>query len=42
MVFHVSLIIITVFVLWGAVSPGNLAAVAENLLSITLDKFGWF
>lgn len=42
MVFYISLIIISVFVLWGVISPENLSATAEYLLSFTIDKFGWF
>ena len=40
--FYISLIIISVFVLWGVISPENLSATAEYLLSFTIDKFGWF
>lgn len=42
MVFYVSMILILVFVLWGAILPENLAAVANSLLAITIEKFGWF
>lgn len=42
MVFYISLIIIALFVLWGILSPANLSATAANLLSITIEKFGWF
>lgn len=42
MVFYLSLTIIGLFVVWGIISPGNLASTAASLLSITTEKFGWF
>ncbi|NLI89312.1 MAG: BCCT family transporter [Epulopiscium sp.] len=42
MVFYVSLTIIILFVIWGMISPDNLANSAASLLDITIEKFGWF
>lgn len=42
MFFYISLIIILLFVLWGIIFPANLSITAANLLSITIEKFGWF
>lgn len=42
MVFYISLTIIVIFVLWGIISPENLSITASNLLSIAIEKFGWF
>lgn len=41
MVFYISLTIIGLFVVWGIISPVNLASTAADLLSITTEKFGW-
>jgi len=41
-VFYVSLTIIILFVIWGMISPDNLANSAASLLDITIEKFGWF
>jgi len=42
MVFYISLIIIGLFVIWGIISPVNLAATATYLLNIMTKRFGWF
>ncbi|HYE11469.1 MAG TPA: BCCT family transporter [Patescibacteria group bacterium] len=42
MVFYISLTIIALFVLWGIFLPANLSATASDILSITIEKFGWF
>jgi|SRR5690554_6729121 len=42
MVFYISLSILVLFVLWGIISPTNLGETAASLLSLTIEKFGWF
>ncbi|GIP38257.1 glycine betaine transporter OpuD [Paenibacillus sp. J31TS4] len=42
MVFIISLTIIGLFVLWGALAPGQLTAAADALFAFTIEKFGWF
>ncbi|MCL7747164.1 BCCT family transporter [Halalkalibacter alkaliphilus] len=41
-VLIISAIIVGLFVLWGAVSPGSLDRAAGHGLSWMLDNFGWF
>lgn len=42
MVFYISIVIVLMFVLWGAFSPASLAQASNNLLGFTIEKFGWF
>ncbi|MGG6310821.1 glycine betaine uptake BCCT transporter [Paenibacillus macerans] len=42
MVFYISLAVILLFVLWGAVAPEQMAASAEQALSFSTVNFGWF
>ncbi len=42
MVLIVSLILVSMFVLWGALSPLGLASVMQFALSATISRFGWF
>jgi glycine betaine transporter len=42
LVYYISIIVIALFVMWGIFFPTNLSATAENLLNITVEKFGWF
>lgn len=42
MVFYLSIAVVLLFVLWGAVSPGQLAATTTALFNFTIEKFGWF
>ncbi len=41
-VFYISVIVITLFVAWGFVSPENLATSSSNALSFITTSFGWF
>ncbi|HWO97650.1 MAG TPA: BCCT family transporter [Bacillus sp. (in: firmicutes)] len=41
-VFIVSAIVVTLFALWGAVSPGSLAKNASAVAGFINDSFGWF
>lgn len=41
-VFYSSVIILTIFVIWGAVFPNNLAESTGNAFSFMLTGFGWF
>lgn len=41
-VFVVSAIIVTLFALWGALSPGSLAKNASAVSGFINDSFGWF
>ncbi|MEW9670381.1 BCCT family transporter [Ammoniphilus sp. 3BR4] len=41
MVFYLSVAIVALFVLWGAIKPDNLAEVANDALGFTIGKFGW-
>ncbi|WP_256011652.1 glycine betaine uptake BCCT transporter [Desertivirga xinjiangensis] len=42
MVFAIAAIVVLLFVLWGIISPQNLAETSTSLLNITTEKFGWF
>ncbi|KPV42841.1 glycine betaine uptake BCCT transporter [Alicyclobacillus ferrooxydans] len=42
MVFIISIVIVVLFVIWGALAPHQLSAGANYMLSFTTDKFGWF
>ncbi|MFD2670903.1 glycine betaine uptake BCCT transporter [Marinicrinis sediminis] len=41
MVFYIAVAVIVLFVLWGAVSPGGLAASSDVALAFMIEKFGW-
>ncbi|SEH78843.1 glycine betaine transporter [Halobacillus karajensis] len=41
-VFFISAILVTLFVLWGALSPGSLNRAAEHALGWMITNFGWF
>ncbi len=41
-VLVISAIIVTLFVLWGAVSPGSLNEAANEGLNWMIVNFGWF
>lgn len=41
-VFYISVIVVSLFVLWGFISPENLAEQATNALTFTTGAFGWF
>lgn len=41
-VFYVSTFIISLFVLWGAISPSSLQNIARDALEWTITSFGWF
>lgn len=42
MVFSISVVIIILFVLWGSISPSNLAKISSSTLDFMVEKFGWF
>lgn len=42
MVFWIAIIVVLLFVLWGAVSPSTLADTTTAMLNFTTEKFGWF
>ncbi|WP_051569421.1 glycine betaine uptake BCCT transporter [Alkaliphilus transvaalensis] len=42
MVLYISIGIVLLFVLWGIFLPNHLTATADQLLDITIEKFGWF
>ncbi|WP_116394407.1 BCCT family transporter [Paenibacillus sp. ATY16] len=42
MVFIISIVIIAVFVLWGAFAPEQLADAANQVFSFSIGNFGWF
>ncbi|KRF05477.1 glycine/betaine ABC transporter permease [Paenibacillus sp. Soil766] len=42
MVLYISIGIILIFVLWGAVAPIQLAATATSLFDMSIKNFGWF
>lgn len=42
MVFAIAAAVVFLFVLWGIISPENLAQVSTEVLNITTEKFGWF
>lgn len=41
-VFYISTLIISLFVLWGAISPNSLQNIASDALEWTITSFGWF
>ena len=41
MVFWISILIVLLFVFWGAVFPENLATTFNELLGVMIEKFGW-
>ncbi|QHS23700.1 BCCT family transporter [Virgibacillus sp. MSP4-1] len=41
-VFYISSILVAIFVLWGAISPGSLSNVANKALGWMITNFGWF
>ena len=41
-VFLISLALITIFIIWGAVTPDNLESVSSNIQGFLQEKFGWF
>src|SRR5690554_3419457 len=41
-VFYVSVAVISIFVLWGFISPDHLGQTADNALDFTIQTFGWF
>src|SRR5699024_8140659 len=41
-VFYVSTFIISLFVLWGVISPTSLQNIASDALEWTITSFGWF
>ncbi|MBM7662371.1 glycine betaine transporter [Bacillus mesophilus] len=41
-VFFISMVVITLFVLWGIIAPENLAEQSSNALSFITVSFGWF
>lgn len=41
-VFYISVVIISLFVLWGFIAPNNLAETASAALAFTTGSFGWF
>lgn len=42
LVFYISSLIVTLFVLWGAISPSSLNLAAKNSLNWMIEHFGWF
>ncbi|WP_308640074.1 glycine betaine uptake BCCT transporter [Paenibacillus silvisoli] len=42
MVFRISLIVILLFVFWGAVAPHQLSYVADQTFAFSIGNFGWF
>lgn len=42
MVYYISIFVVFLFVLWGALSPESLTRISDNLLGLTIEKFGWF
>ncbi|WP_134701890.1 BCCT family transporter [Ammoniphilus sp. YIM 78166] len=42
MVFIISIVFVILFVLWGVISPENLADTTSQLLQLTINQFGWF
>lgn len=42
MVFILSIVFVILFVLWGVISPENLADTTSRLLQMTINQFGWF
>ena len=41
-VFYISTVIISLFVLWGVISPNSLNELASNALGWMITTFGWF
>src|SRR5690625_535132 len=41
-VFYVSALLVTLFVIWGAFSPSSLSRIASNALGLLITNFGWF
>src|SRR5690625_4390911 len=41
-VFLISLALITIFIIWGTVTPDNLESVSSNIQGFLQEKFGWF
>ncbi|MBM4761500.1 BCCT family transporter [Bacillus sp. B15-48] len=41
-VFWISIVIATIFVIWGAVAPVHLGAILNQAKDFFLDSFGWF
>ena len=42
MVFYISMIVVSIVVVWGILSPENLSSTADIILNFTISKFGWF
>ncbi|MVP01105.1 glycine betaine uptake BCCT transporter [Paenibacillus lutrae] len=42
MVFGISIVIILIFVLWGALAPVQFASVTDAVYSYSISNFGWF
>ena len=42
MVFIIAVVIVLLFVLWGAFFPEALSTTSTNVLNVTTEKFGWF
>jgi choline/carnitine/betaine transport len=42
MIFIVALVVILLFVLWGAFAPGQLAEAADRTFAFSIGNFGWF
>lgn len=42
MVLYISIGIVLLFVLWGAVAPGQLSSTATALFDLSIKNFGWF
>lgn len=41
-VFYVSTLFVTLFVLWGVMSPKSFQTATKNALNWMVDHFGWF
>src|SRR5690606_10984776 len=42
MVLAITIILVAVFALWGAVAPEHLASVADWAYNFSIKNFGWF
>ncbi|MFD2170974.1 glycine betaine uptake BCCT transporter [Tumebacillus lipolyticus] len=42
MVFRIAIIIVILFVTWGAIAPDSLSATTTSMLNFTTERFGWF
>ncbi len=42
MVFTITIIIVALFAIWGAVAPDQLAEVANVVYNFSIQNFGWF